>query len=409
MPLDPVPQWPGTGLDALPDPTTAQYEDDDGFEIDLLLQKHNAILEAVEAKLGSTVTGTPTRGKALIGKGTDAGVWDVVGRKNVLLNGDFRVLQLGAIGAADNSSIHDGWRVLMEAASACVVTQETADAPTDGGKFGCKLTVGSGEDNKFGIWQVLPYADCSDLRGKTVSLQCKLKATAAITDVRMAVVEFTGTADSGVGGVDPISVWGSAGTNPTLAANFAYLGTPANLSPTTSWATYRVENIAVGASMNNLGVLIWCEDETTTVTTDILRIADVQLEEGAVCTNVERRPFAYDLAWARSRWQQSYGYGVAVSTTDAGSHYVLASDNIATKYAAVEVRFGIPMRATPTITLYDRAGASGKISTLAVAGTVTNNVTPSAGTFGTTSDGFFVLHSGGIAGVQYHWTADARM
>lgn len=51
MPLSPVPNWP-TSLDSLPDPTSATYEDDDGFEIDLLLQKHNAILEALEAAFG---------------------------------------------------------------------------------------------------------------------------------------------------------------------------------------------------------------------------------------------------------------------------------------------------------------------------------------------------------------------
>lgn len=51
MPLNPVPNWP-TSLDSLPDPTNATYEDDDGFEIDLLLQKHNAIAEALEGAVG---------------------------------------------------------------------------------------------------------------------------------------------------------------------------------------------------------------------------------------------------------------------------------------------------------------------------------------------------------------------
>lgn len=51
MPLNPVPNWPAS-LDSLPDPTSANFEDDDGFEIDLLLQKHNAILEALEAAFG---------------------------------------------------------------------------------------------------------------------------------------------------------------------------------------------------------------------------------------------------------------------------------------------------------------------------------------------------------------------
>lgn len=323
MPLDPTPQWPGTGLDSLPDPTSATYVDDDGFELDLLLQKHNAILEAIEARLGSTLTGTPGRGKAILGKGTDAGIWDTLARKNCLINGGFRVWQRGATPTVvDNGYGPDRWRLLLEAANAAAIAQETSDVPSDGGKSAAKLTVGSGEDNKFGIWSVLEGIDVKHLRGKSVSLQAKLKATAAITDVRMAVVEFTGTEDSVSG--DPISAWGTAGTNPTLAASYAYLGTPANLSPTTSWATYFVEGLTVGASANNLAVFVWCEDETTTVTTDVLRVTDVQLEEGAVCTAFERRLYAQELTLcqryferlASSGTSHAFTFGTAAATDD---------------------------------------------------------------------------------------------
>lgn len=75
MPLSPVPNYP-TSLDSLPDPTSATYTDDDGFELDLLAQKHNAILEVVEGKVGiseaaaqdtplaNTVLGSSTNGKS---------------------------------------------------------------------------------------------------------------------------------------------------------------------------------------------------------------------------------------------------------------------------------------------------------------------------------------------------------
>jgi hypothetical protein len=69
MPLNPVPNYP-TSLDSLPDPTNAIYEDDDGFEIDLILQKHNAILEALEGKAG---TGASTATANTVLRGTGAG------------------------------------------------------------------------------------------------------------------------------------------------------------------------------------------------------------------------------------------------------------------------------------------------------------------------------------------------
>lgn len=228
----------------------------------------------------------------------------IVPRRNRLINGCMRIAQRSTLGTADDTYTLDRWNLLLEAASAAAASQETSDVPTDGSNCALKLTVGSGEDNKFGVVTFLEAADCRDLRGKTVSLQAKLKATAAITDVRMAVLEWTGTADSVTS--DVVATWGSAGTNPTLATNWAYLGTPANLSPTTSWATYKVEGLTVGASANNLAVFIWSEDESTTVTTDILRITDVKLEEGAVCTAIDRRPYAEELALCQ-RYYEEWG------------------------------------------------------------------------------------------------------
>mgnify|MGYP001017748820 CR=1 FL=1 len=176
------------------------------------------------------------------------------------------------------------------------------------------------------------------LRGKTISLQAKLKTTAAITDVRMAVLEWTGTADSVTS--DVVGTWGSAGTNPTLASNWAYLGTPANLSVTTSWATYRVEGLTVGASANNLAVFIWCEDETTTVTTDSLLVTDVQLEEGPTCSGFERRPYGHEL-WLCQRYYEALG-GVATFEPLGMGQY------ISTTVGRIFVQFANRKRIAPT-------------------------------------------------------------
>lgn len=331
---------PASGPAALPPvytPVAGQSLDAAGH-IDDLHENDRLELRALWTKLGLG-SSSPARGKSPVGDGTGS-IWDATARKNRLVNGNFLVSQRATLGTTDNSYILDRWRLLLEAASAAAAAQEASDLPTDGSKRGCRLTVGSGEDNKFGIFQVLEFADCADLRGKSVSVQAKLKATAGITDVRMAVLEFTGTADSVSG--DPISAWNAAATNPTLAANWAYLGTPANLSPTTSWATYRVEGLTVGASANNLAVLIWCDDETTTVTTDILRITDVQLEEGAVCTNVERRRYAeelYDCQW----WLVVIGFN---STTARAGVGLCSANN------AGEAIFPLPreMRTVPAAT-----------------------------------------------------------
>lgn len=77
MPLNPVPNWPAS-LDSLPDPTQATYEDDDGFEIDLLLQLHNAILEKLESKAGiseSSAQDSPVADTVLASSTTGKSKW----------------------------------------------------------------------------------------------------------------------------------------------------------------------------------------------------------------------------------------------------------------------------------------------------------------------------------------------
>mgnify|MGYP000449784277 CR=1 FL=1 len=96
-------------------------------------------------------------------------------RKNRVINGDMRVCQRTTLGSSDDTFTLDRWTVLMEAANGCVVTQETSDVPTDGSKYAAKLTVGSGEDNKFGLATYLEFRDIADLRGKTISLQARLE------------------------------------------------------------------------------------------------------------------------------------------------------------------------------------------------------------------------------------------
>jgi hypothetical protein len=408
VPLSPIPNYP-TSLDSLPDPTTAQFEDDDGFEIDLLLQKLNAIAEALEAKLGIG-SSTAAAAQALFGNAAGTTKFDTIARRNLLLNGDMRVKQLGTLGSTDNSHVVDGWRLLLEAANAAVATQDLAFAITGASQYALKLTVGSGNNNKFGAVQVIEGANCSHLRGKVVSIQAMLAATAGIGDVKMAIVESTNTIDTGAANVDIVSTWNAAGTAPTLAAGFSYLGTPANLS-VGAGEIHRLPALGtVGASTNNLLAFVWSDDKTTTLTTDALYITDVQVEEGSVCSAFERRPIAEDMLRARTRYQQSYANGTATGTASTnGSHYVLISDNTNAKFTTVPVYFSPPMRAAPTMSYWDAAGNASKLTTYNAAGTGTDNVTPSIGFNGTTTQQAKMLHSGSVAGSSFHWAADSRM
>lgn len=318
-------------------------------------------------------------------------LFDAAGpRLNRVINGGMRVAQRTTIGSTDDSWTLDRWTLLLEAANAWTVSQETSDVPTDGSKRALKLTVGASNNNKGGIATYLEFLNVADLRGKSVSLQVKLKASnARIGDVRAAVLEWTGTADSVTS--DVVSSWGSAGTNPTLVASWAYLGTPANLSPTTSWATYEIAGLTVGASANNLAVLIWCDDKTTSAA-DYLLVTDVQLEEGAVCTSVERRPYSQELElcqWYFRRLKAAgtyspFGNGNLSTTTtlDAVVHYpTMRTAPTATYGTASDFTVLINGGAPAASAVATVAGTSPTPDAISVRATITAQ--PAAGASGT--------------------------
>jgi len=88
---------------------------------------------------------------------------------------------------------------------------------------------------------------------------------------------------------DVVSAWGVEDTNPTLATDCTFENTPTNLSVTTSWATYKIENISVDTTdATNLIVFIW-SDVTDTTAGHFLYITDVQLEPGATANDFVRK------------------------------------------------------------------------------------------------------------------------
>lgn len=236
-----------------------------------------------------------TKGYALLSGGS-APQWEPLARKNKFLNGDMRVKTRATMPTADNSYAIDGLRLLLGAANAATISQDTATVPTGGSGYACKLVVGSGNNNKFGVFMPIANRNILDLRGGVVSVQAKMIATAGLSDIRWALLQRTsGTADGSAtvpnSLVDPVTTWGSGGAGiTTLADNWVAINTPANLSVGTSFGTtiFKLENQSVSASALNLALLIWNDDTTTTQTTDTMSITDVQLEKGAICTDIER-------------------------------------------------------------------------------------------------------------------------
>lgn len=354
------------------------------------LDMHNdadSAVIALETKVGvGAALQTPTGGAHLTGLTDGSSQWlPSYDFRNKVRNGRFQIAERTAT-QTDNSYTLDGWRILLEAANAATLVQDTADVPS-GAKYAGKMVVGSGNNNKFGIFQVFEGKEIYDLRGDVASFQVKLKATSGITNVRAAIVVWTGTEDATT--ADPVTTWGADGTNPTLSGSWAFVGTPANLSVTTSWATYKVtENAAISGSATNVAVMIWCDDKTTTQTTDILRIADVQVERGKVCTAIEVVP--HPLERQRCLWFHEEIIGTAFEALAPGQAYATTTAHhplsFSRKRAAPSITFSATADFVVTNAAYTGLGCtaiaasqinvtSAQIDTTVASGLVAGNAT----------------------------------
>jgi hypothetical protein len=198
------------------------------------------------------------------------------------------------------------------------ITQETSTVPTNQ-LTAIALDVETA-NKKFGIAQIIEQKNCIGLIGGnvTLSFKAKVSSTTKLDNVKAAVVAWSGTADTVTS--DIISAWGAEGTNPTLIANATFENTPANLSVTTSYATYTLTANIDTASTKNLIVFIW-SDVTDTTAGDFLYITDVQLEAGSTATDFERRPIGTELALCQRYYEIASGsFRSAPTGSFVGAH-----------------------------------------------------------------------------------------
>lgn len=190
-------------------------------------------------------------------------------------------------------------------------------------------------DSQAGIVQFLEAKDTIPLRGKTLSLSADLWGTNVGT-LRMAVLEWTSTADSVTS--DVVAAWGAG--NPTLAASWAYIGTPAAISISGTRARKAVNGLTVGTSTNNLAVFIWTD--AVEASGDLWNVARVKLEIADEATDFVARSYEAE----RALIQRFY-----CLTGDAGGYpsgFVRAAS---TSVARGYIPLPTDMRIAPALTL----------------------------------------------------------
>jgi hypothetical protein len=238
----------------------------------------------------------------------------VPARPSLVRNGGFWFAQcqdpatLTACGSTTRRRIGpDGWGVTDENADVQyqrVDTSSAAESGFGGRYYGTfkKIT----NAGKYTLTQVIESVDVQRVRGSTVRLQVRLKASANAT-WRVGLLQLTssGTVDDvpGLASGTWISAWNADSTDPTLQAgnNVSYIapdatntenctanGNALDCAVTTAWQRFG-GTFAVPTDCQNLIVALWSDADITV--NDTLSIVEVSLTEGVDV--VQWAPLAY--------------------------------------------------------------------------------------------------------------------
>ena len=141
-------------------------------------------------------------------------------------------------------------------------------------------------------------------------------------------------------------------------------------------------------------------------------LTGVQLEKGSTATSFDYRPYGTELALCQRYFYKTYNQDVALGTSTFAGIWstTLTQSNQGTGYIET---LGTPaskvtMRASPTITVYDRVGNIGKASYYVGSSVVSNY----SWTLNTAAESGFSWYSDAVTtkgGVTFHYTSSAEL
>ncbi len=199
---------------------------------------------------------------------------------NLAINGSFLINQDAPATSADDTYAHDQWIALTQTSTIAVSSLSDVE---NGMPAMARLTQSQATAQRMGYLQIFESSISKALRGKTITFKIGRKRLSATDNVRIAILEWTGTADAPTS--DVVNSWTS--TNYT-AGNF-FLG--ANLIVTNVTQQALTANtltdgtavtVTLGSSVNNLMVFVWTENAVAQNVT--LDLGKAKLEVGSSAT-----------------------------------------------------------------------------------------------------------------------------
>lgn len=231
-----------------------------------------------------------------------------------------------------------------------------------------------------------------------------------------------GSKKLGVGAVQNYGTGGSPSSEEILSGGTVTL--------TSSWVSYSVTittNTLVGKTFgtNNDDVLkavfaiMWGSttgssygfgSAETFVGSGNIEITQVQVNAGNTAFGFWPKSFQEELNLCKRFYQKSYAYGVFPGAATSSGEIINSFGALSSGIHLARVGLPIQIRTnSPTITVYDRLGASGKIETFDASLAVTSGVTPTQLPTDFTENSFDVWHSANVSGIGFQYTVDAEL
>ena len=223
----------------------------------------------------------------------------MAGLRNHLINGGFSINQRAPATNADDTYAHDRWYALTQTGTIAVTTLNNV---ADGTPFMARLTQSQVTAQRMGYAQIIEGINCRHLRGREVTFRLGGVRLSTASNVRMAVLEWTGTEDAVTS--DVVNNWTATvytAGNFFLASNLTVSGVVQQALTANTLTDGTAVTVTLGSSFNNLIVFVWTESAVAQNVT--LDLGKAQLEIGSVATLFEHRPIGVELALCQRYYQ----------------------------------------------------------------------------------------------------------
>jgi hypothetical protein len=301
----------------------------------------------------------------------------ISGFRNAIINGDFRINQRGFTSVTTSGTYgFDRWKIFNAGGTVTYTPQPfTLGSPAQAGyesnNFARLVSTGQSASSDYAVIQQ-PIEGVRTFANSTVTVSFWAKASSGTPKVAVELAQIFG-----------------AGGSPSADVNV--LGGQVTLS--TSWARYSVQitlpTIAGKTITTNdaLNVNLWTSGGTNYngrlnslgIQNNTFDFWGVQVEPGTTATPFEQRPIGTELSLCQRYFCSSFPIGIApannlgVSSTTSGNVLSNYSTTVSNSYATFK-QFPVPMRSSPTMTIYSPSNNPGTWETYNSSSLLANSV-----------------------------------